>query len=60
MISLERRNNDVEDIRDDTEDDDNDHIEDDDDPSSGKSCLVCISRQRCYWTQLCFLEYDFP
>ena len=45
MISLERRNNDVEDIRDDTEDDDNDHIEDDDDPSSGKSCLFCISRR---------------
>ena len=44
MISLERRNNDVEDIWDDTEDDDNDHIEDDDDPSSGKSCLFCISR----------------
>ena len=60
MISLERRNNDVEDIRDDTEDDDNDHIEDDDDPSSGKSCLFCISRRRFYWTQLSFLEYDFP
>ena len=36
MISLERSNNDVEDIRDDTEDDDNDHIEDDDDPALGR------------------------